>query len=98
MTILIFPLPNGITRIPFSFNFSTKLALLYFANKLTITILVSTGTTESIQEQFAKAAAIDLAGRNIVDAVQTSVNPKVIDCPDPNKTSGGMLDLSLIHI
>ena len=27
------------------------------------------------------AAAIDLAGRDILDAVQTSVNPKVIDCP-----------------
>jgi len=27
------------------------------------------------------ATAIDLAGRDIVDAVQTSVNPKVIDCP-----------------
>ncbi|MBX3364158.1 MAG: flotillin-like protein FloA [Phycisphaeraceae bacterium] len=27
------------------------------------------------------ATAIDLAGRDIFDAVQTSVNPKVIDCP-----------------
>ncbi|MEX0885591.1 MAG: flotillin-like protein FloA [Phycisphaeraceae bacterium] len=32
------------------------------------------------------ACAIDLAGRDILDAVQTSVNPKVIDCPSP--TSG----------
>jgi uncharacterized protein YqfA (UPF0365 family) len=31
------------------------------------------------------ATAIDLAGRDILDAVQTSVNPKVIDCPDPNR-------------
>ncbi len=31
------------------------------------------------------AAAIDLAGRDILDAVRTSVNPKVIDCPDPGK-------------
>ena len=31
------------------------------------------------------AAAIDLAGRDILDAVKTSVNPKVIDCPDANK-------------
>jgi uncharacterized protein YqfA (UPF0365 family) len=30
------------------------------------------------------ATAIDLAGRDIVDAVQTSVNPKVIDCPAQN--------------
>jgi uncharacterized protein YqfA (UPF0365 family) len=35
---------------------------------------------------FDKACAIDLAGRDVLDAVQTSVNPKVIDCPDP--TSG----------
>lgn len=30
-----------------------------------------------------QACAIDLAGRDILDAVQTSVNPKVIDCPNP---------------
>ncbi|MEM8736962.1 MAG: flotillin-like protein FloA [Planctomycetota bacterium] len=31
------------------------------------------------------ACAIDLAGRDILDAVQTSVNPKVIDCPSPEQ-------------
>lgn len=30
------------------------------------------------------ATAIDLAGRDILEAVQTSVNPKVIDCPGGN--------------
>jgi uncharacterized protein YqfA (UPF0365 family) len=30
-----------------------------------------------------KACAIDLAGRDITDAINTSVNPKVIDVPDP---------------
>ncbi|MBX3392969.1 MAG: flotillin-like protein FloA [Phycisphaeraceae bacterium] len=30
------------------------------------------------------ATAIDLAGRDIFEAVQTSVNPRVIDCPNPN--------------
>src|SRR5215210_2974443 len=34
---------------------------------------------------YKRAAAIDLAGRNVLDAIQTSVNPKVIDCPDPLK-------------
>ncbi|MDR1278604.1 MAG: flotillin-like protein FloA [Treponema sp.] len=34
---------------------------------------------------FQRAAAIDLAGRDVLDAVRTSVNPKVIDCPDPTK-------------
>ncbi len=37
-----------------------------------------------IDLDFDRAAAIDLAGRDVLDAVQTSVNPKVIDCPDPN--------------
>ncbi len=32
---------------------------------------------------FEKAAAIDLAGRDVLEAVRTSVNPKVIDCPAP---------------
>lgn len=34
------------------------------------------------------AQAIDLAGRDILDAVRTSVYPKVIDCPDPTKNAG----------
>lgn len=38
------------------------------------------------------ASAIDLAGRNVLEAVQTSVNTKVIDCPDPNRTGRSTLD------
>ncbi|MDR2501371.1 MAG: flotillin-like protein FloA [Treponema sp.] len=34
---------------------------------------------------FQRAAAIDLAGRDVLEAVRTSVNPKVIDCPDASK-------------
>ena len=34
---------------------------------------------------FDRACAIDLAGRDVLDAVRTSVNPMVIDCPDPTK-------------
>jgi uncharacterized protein YqfA (UPF0365 family) len=34
------------------------------------------------------AQAIDLAGRDILEAVKTSVYPKVIDCPDPKRTQG----------
>lgn len=34
---------------------------------------------------FQRAAAIDLAGRDVLEAVKTSVNPKVIDCPDASK-------------
>ncbi|MHC4346202.1 MAG: flotillin-like FloA family protein, partial [Planctomycetota bacterium] len=35
----------------------------------------------NIELNLKTATAIDLAGRDILDAVQTSVNPKVIDCP-----------------
>ncbi|MCA9068011.1 MAG: flotillin-like FloA family protein, partial [Planctomycetaceae bacterium] len=38
------------------------------------------------------AAAIDLAGRNVFEAVQTSVDPKVIDCPDPRRYGRNTLD------
>ncbi|MGE3313819.1 MAG: flotillin-like protein FloA [Planctomycetaceae bacterium] len=34
------------------------------------------------------AQAIDLAGRDLLEAVRTSVYPKVIDCPDPKRTTG----------
>jgi uncharacterized protein YqfA (UPF0365 family) len=37
----------------------------------------------NIPLDWGTAVAIDLAGRDILDAVQTSVNPKVIDCPSP---------------
>jgi uncharacterized protein YqfA (UPF0365 family) len=32
---------------------------------------------------FHRMAAIDLAGRDVVDAVETRVNPKVLECPPP---------------
>lgn len=36
-----------------------------------------------IDLDFERAAAIELAGRDVFDAVRTSVSPKVIDCPTP---------------
>jgi uncharacterized protein YqfA (UPF0365 family) len=39
-----------------------------------------------IDLDFDRAAAIDLAGRDVLDAVRTSVYPKVIDCPDPKRS------------
>lgn len=35
--------------------------------------------------RWSVAAAIDLAGRDVYEAVKRSVDPKVIDCPDPTK-------------
>jgi uncharacterized protein YqfA (UPF0365 family) len=39
-----------------------------------------------IDLDFDRAAAIDLAGRDVLDAVRTSVSPKVIDCPEPQRS------------
>ncbi len=39
----------------------------------------------NIDLNFDQAAAIDLAGRDVLDAVRTSVLPKVIDCPSPGQ-------------
>lgn len=47
-----------------------------------------------IDLDFDRAAAIDLAGRDVQDAVRTSVHPKVIDCPDPRRS--GKTTLSAI--
>lgn len=41
----------------------------------------------NIPLDFATATAIDLAGRDVQEAVQTSVYPKVIDCPTTGKIS-----------
>ena len=46
---------------------------------------------------FQRATAIDLAGRNVLDAVQTSVNPKVIDCPAQGKISAVAKDGIQLH-
>ena len=42
----------------------------------------------NIDLDWRDAQAIDLAGRDVLEAVRTSVYPKVIDCPDPKKTAG----------
>src|SRR5512139_2836618 len=45
-----------------------------------------------IRLEFDRACAIDLAtkgtGKTVLEAVKTSVNPKVIDCPSPNSGKG----------
>ena len=40
-----------------------------------------------IDLNFDRALAIDLAGRNFLEAVQTSVSPRVIYCPDPDRST-----------
>lgn len=45
-------------------------------------------TRAKIDLDWTVAQAIDLAGRDLLEAVRTSVYPKVIDCPDPGRTAG----------
>lgn len=52
-----------------------------------IRALVAARKSRQITLSFREAAAIDLAGRDVLDAVQTSVYPKVIDCPPRNASS-----------
>ena len=54
-----------------------------------IRALVAAQKAKIVQLSFREATAIDLAGRDVLEAVQTSVYPKVIDCPakGSNKTS-----------
>lgn len=56
-----------------------------------IRALIAARKSRQITLSFREAAAIDLAGRDVLDAVQTSVYPKVIDCP-PRGSSNPFLD------
>src|SRR5262245_55612531 len=56
---------------------------------LVIRSLIAANKAKIIRLSFREATAIDLAGRNVLEAVQTSVYPKVIDCP---ARGGGTLD------
>jgi uncharacterized protein YqfA (UPF0365 family) len=51
---------------------------------LVIRALIAANKAKTIKLSFREATAIDLAGRNVLEAVQTSVYPKVIDCPARN--------------
>ncbi len=54
-------------------------------NVLKVSMALVAANKANIPLSFQRASAIDLAGRDVLDAVKTSVNPKVIDCPDPTK-------------
>jgi len=58
---------------------------------LVIRALIAALKAKTIPLTFQHATAIDLAGRNVLEAVQTSVYPKVIDCP-AKSTSRPTLD------
>ncbi|PQO46958.1 flotillin-like FloA family protein [Blastopirellula marina] len=56
-----------------------------------VTLAVIAADRAGIRLDWDTAAAIDLAGRDILDAVKTSVRPKVIFCPDPKESGSETL-------
>ncbi len=57
-----------------------------------VTLALIVAHRAGIPLDWETAAAVDLAGRDVLEAVQVSVNPKVIDCPDPESGRGTTLD------
>ncbi|MDP6380166.1 MAG: flotillin-like protein FloA [Phycisphaerae bacterium] len=54
-------------------------------NPVRVTRALISADRANIPLDFKTAAAIDLAGRDVEDAVHTCVLPKVIDCPNPER-------------
>ena len=50
--------------------------------QLVVRSIIAAHKAKMMELDYKLATAIDLAGRNVLEAVQTSVNPKVIDCPE----------------
>lgn len=83
----IMAIQSGITR---HFDISTRdLEAHYLAggNVPNVIRALIASQRAKIELDWQAAQAIDLAGRDILDAVRTSVYPKVIDCPDPRKNN-----------
>ncbi|MEK6239561.1 MAG: flotillin-like protein FloA [Planctomycetales bacterium] len=59
---------------------------------LVVRAMIAAHKAKIIDLDLKLATAIDLAGRNVLEAVQTSVNPKVIDCPDARQSGRATLD------
>lgn len=77
--------PNGIT--------TKRLEAHYLAGGDVMRVInaIIAAQRAGIDLDFDRASAIDLAGRDTMDAVRTSVYPKVIDCPDPQRSGKNFL-------
>ncbi len=64
-------------------------------NVMNVVVAIIAAHRAGIPLDFDRAAAIDLAGRDALDAVRTSVSPKIIDCPNP-RDLGGKTQLSAV--
>jgi uncharacterized protein YqfA (UPF0365 family) len=76
---------NGITTQRLEAHF------LAGGNVMSIIQAIIAAQRANLDLDFDRAAAIDLAGRDVLDAVKTSVHPKVIDCPDSRRSGKNTL-------
>lgn len=78
----------GLTHVPVN---EIEAHILAGGDVKRVTLALIAAHRSEIKLDWNTAAAIDLAGRDILEAVQVSVNPKVIYCPDPADGRGTML-------
>jgi len=77
---------SRITAVKAGLNISTdELETHYLAGGSVVRVVQAliAANKANIALSFQQCTAIDLAGRDVLEAVKTSVTPKVIDCPDP---------------
>lgn len=93
---------SRITALKAGLNIDTNLLEAHYLARghvdLVITALISAAKA-GIKLDFDRAAAIDLAGRNVLEAVQMSVNPRVINTPKiPGVAKDGIQLLGVARI
>jgi uncharacterized protein YqfA (UPF0365 family) len=95
VTAKIMAMQSGIGTDPSSGISTRRLEAHYLAggNVMGVINAIIAAHRADIDLDFDRAAAIDLAGRDVLEAVRTSVYPKVIDCPEQ---SGAKSTLSAI--
>jgi uncharacterized protein YqfA (UPF0365 family) len=86
VTAKIMAIQSGIGTDPRSGITTRRLEAHYLAggNVMGVINAIIAAHRADIDLDFDRAAAIDLAGRDVLEAVRTSVYPKVIDCPGHN--------------
>ena len=71
------------SRIPAMSSKDLEAHYLAGGNVLNVVKALIAANRAGLNLDFKIATGIDLAGRNVLEAVQTCVNPKIIDCPNP---------------
>jgi uncharacterized protein YqfA (UPF0365 family) len=84
VTAKIMAMQSGVGSDPQSGITTRRLEAHYLAGGTVMGVInaIIAAHRADIDLDFDRAAAIDLAGRDVLEAVRTSVYPKVIDCPE----------------